>query len=386
LKPSPQTPKIDPLKVDVLWLNAIFLFSTPALAVLGLIWWFVRVPFSWAPIAAAFVLFMLSGVVITAGYHRLFSHRTYKASAPVKIFFPLIGAASWQNSAIAWSAHHRRHHRFVDTDKDPYNANRGFWYTHILWNCQRSEYTGDFTNVQDLFDDPILAWQHKYYWPLSIAFNLAIPIAIGLYFGDIASMLLWAGLVRVVVGHHTTFLINSWAHFFGDQPYSSENTARDSAFLALFTHGEGFHNYHHAFEADYRNGRAWYHWDPGKWLIYLLEKVGLASNLCRIPDDMVLRRRFEANRMRMPEMLAQSAVTPDAAEPLETTASRIDEALTTLRLVRGEWQAAVKEKRSSCQIRELKRRMRLTRRTVSTALEEWEQSVQRFASSLSLAS
>ena len=364
---------------DILWGNAVFLFLTPPLAIAGVIWWFTSMPFTWAPLIAAFVLFMVTGVVITAGYHRLFSHRTYKATAPVRLAFAIVGAASWQNSVIEWSAHHRRHHRFVDTDKDPYNALRGFWYSHILWICHKGQYHGNLNNVKDLFRDPIAAWQHKYYWPLSIAINVLVPLSLGLWTGDIASMLLWAGLVRVVIGHHTTFFINSWAHIHGSQPYSDQNTSRDSALVALFTHGEGFHNYHHAFETDYRNGRAWYHWDPGKWLINILAWLGLASDLRRIPDDMLLRRRFEENHSRFAELLESLGETiEDWGEAISQerhlahAATRIETALTDLRAKRSAWQTAIKENRSRHHIRSLHRTMRRTQRSIKASLNEWE--------------
>ena len=364
---------------EILWGNAVFLFITPPLAVAGLVWWFTTMPFSWAPLVACFVLFMTTGVVITAGYHRLFSHRNYKATAAVRLAFAILGAASWQNSAIVWSAHHRRHHRFVDTDKDPYNAHRGFWYSHMLWICQRGQYHHNLKNVGDLFKDPILRWQHTHYWKISIAFNVLVPTALGLIINDVPSMLLWAGLVRVVIGHHTTFFINSWAHFFGSQPYGDHNTARDGVILALFTHGEGFHNYHHAFEGDYRNGRAWYHWDPGKWLINTLAWTGLASNLRRIPDDMVLRRRFEQDRSRFSGLLDQwGEMLEDWGEALSherhlvRAASRIETALADLRAKRGEWQQAIKEKQSRHHVRSLRRTMRKAQRAIRASLTEWE--------------
>ena len=130
---------------DIMWGNVAFLFITPILAVIGLIWWFTSVEFYWAPIIAYVVLHFATGLGITTGYHRLFSHRSYKANNAVKVVLSVLGAATFQNSAVEWCSDHRRHHRLVDTDDDPYNAHRGFLYSHILWICQRGKFDGDLS-------------------------------------------------------------------------------------------------------------------------------------------------------------------------------------------------------------------------------------------------
>jgi stearoyl-CoA desaturase (delta-9 desaturase) len=380
---------------DILWGNVVFLFLSPILAIIGLIWWFSAVEFSWTPIMAYVVLHFATGLGITAGYHRLFSHRSYKANNVVKVVLSILGAATWENSAVEWCSDHRRHHRLVDTDDDPYNAHRGFWYSHILWICKRGKFDGDLSNVRDLLRDPITSWQHRNYFAISTTFNLGVPILLGLLVGDVWSMLLWAGLVRVVLVHHTTFLINSWAHMFGTQPYSDQNTARDSAWLAFLTHGEGYHNYHHAFETDYRNGRAWYHWDPGKWLIASLAGLGWASDLRRIPDDMVLRRRFEEGRSRFDQQLDHWGEAWEAwkgevsGRANETQAAfqahliraeaRIDDALSDLRAKRQAWVSACQQNHTPAQIRALRRTMRKAQRSIKASLNEWEQMMSHYA-------
>ena len=385
----------DEKRPDILWGNVAFLSITPVLAVLGLIWWFTSVEFSWAPIIAYIVLHFATGLGITAGYHRLFSHRSYKANNTVKVVLSILGAATFENSAVEWCSDHRRHHRLVDTDDDPYNAHRGFLYSHILWICQRGKFDGDFSNVRDLLKDPVTAWQHRNYLTISIGFNLLVPLLLGVMTGDILSMMLWAGLVRVVFVQHTTFLINSWAHMFGTQPYSDQNTARDSVWLAFFTHGEGYHNYHHAFETDYRNGRAWYHWDPGKWLIATMAGLGWASDLRRIPDDMVLRRRFEENRSRFSDQLEQwgeawevwkSEVSGRATETQEAfkahmvrAEGRIEDALSDLRAKRHAWMEARQQNQTPAQIRALRRTMLKAQRSIKASLSEWEQMMSQYA-------
>jgi len=380
----------------VLPLNAVFLISTPILAIAGVIWYFATQPFSWAPIVACVVLHIITGIGITAGYHRLFSHRNYKANQFATFVFAIIGAASWQNSAIEWSSDHRRHHQMVDTDNDPYNARRGFWWCHMFWIMHEGRFHDDLSNVKDLMKNPILAWQHRYYWPLSIAFNVGVPVGLGLLTNDVAGMVLWAGLVRVVAGHHTTFLINSWAHIFGSQPYSNQNTARDSWWLAFFTYGEGYHNYHHSFEMDFRNGRAWYHWDPGKWLILAMAWLGIARDLRRVPDHMVLRRRFEENRTRFSDHLdsigkawdtwkievsGRASETHNAlAQHLVRMEEGIENALADLHTKQGTWQSGVKSgDLSKAQLRTLRRAMRHARRSIQSAIAEWEQMTDQYA-------
>lgn len=229
-----------------------------------------------------FALFAsLNNLAITTGYHRLWSHGTFKAHVVVRALFALGGAFAFQNSILKWASDHRRHHRFVDdNDSDPYSAKRGFWFSHIGWML-RDYPSGniDFSNVRDLKKDPIVLFQHRFYLPLAIGLNFSIPIAIGIVFDDVLGALLLVGFLRLVVCHHTTFFINSLAHYWGRQPYSKKNTAKDNPLIALLTFGEGYHNFHHAFPGDYRNAIRWWQWDPTKWLIRCLWILRLARDL-----------------------------------------------------------------------------------------------------------
>ena len=136
-------------------------------------------------------------------------------------------------------------------------------------------------------------WQHKYYLALTLGTNLGVPILLGWLNGDIWGMLMIAGVLRLVLSHHTTFLINSAAHKWGSQPYTNKNSARDNGWLALFTFGEGYHNFHHLFEVDYRNGIRWWHFDPTKWLIRSLAFFGLASNLRAYSDEKIEKAKYK---------------------------------------------------------------------------------------------
>jgi stearoyl-CoA desaturase (delta-9 desaturase) len=203
-----------------------------------------------------------------------------------------------ESSILTWSSGHRNHHRYIDDNqRDPYSARRGFWFSHIGWML-RDYPSGkrDDSNIPDLTSDPIAAFQDRYYVPLVLLTNLGLPLAIGWLAGELWGVFLLGGLLRLVVNHHATFFINSLAHVWGSQPYTTKNTARDNGLLAFLTYGEGYHNFHHCFAADYRNGVRWWQWDPAKWLIYGLSKVGLTRNLRRIPRERIRDARVEQRR------------------------------------------------------------------------------------------
>jgi stearoyl-CoA desaturase (delta-9 desaturase) len=227
----------------------------------------------------ALAFLYLNGMSITGGYHRLWAHRAYRASTGLKWFFAFWGAGALQNSILIWASDHRRHHRHVDDNElDPYSAGRGLWFSHMGWMLrQYRSNEPDFSNAKDLQRDPIVMWQDKHYVALTTFMNLGLPVLLGVWHGDIIGTVLLVGLLRLVVNHHVTFFINSLAHYWGSRPYTESNSARDNGFLAFLTYGEGYHNYHHIFQADYRNGIRWWQWDPTKWMIALCSRIGLAS-------------------------------------------------------------------------------------------------------------
>ena len=253
----------------------------------------------------ALAFLYLNGMSITGGYHRLWAHKAYEASPLLKWFYAFWGAGALQNSILIWASDHRRHHRHVDdNDLDPYSAGRGLWFSHMGWMLReyRSNET-DLTNARDLQRDPVVMWQHRHYVPLTLLMNLGLPLLLGIWHGDIIGTLLLVGLLRLVINHHVTFFINSLAHFWGSRPYTESNSARDNGFLAFLTYGEGYHNFHHIFQTDYRNGIRWWQWDPTKWMINLCSRLGLADNLNRVPDFKIQRAlldtEFERARARL---------------------------------------------------------------------------------------
>ena len=265
------------MRWDIIWM----FIGTTAVALVGVPLYGILYGFTASAWIAFGILFAACNLAITTGYHRLWSHKAFKAHWTIRLTLALIGALALENSILKWASDHRRHHGNVDNRyKDPYAATRGFWFSHMGWMLR--DYPSaplDFSNVRDLEKDPIVRWQHRYYLPLAVGINLAVPLALGLIGGNVLEMLLVAGFLRLVVTHHTTFFINSLAHIIGTRPWSTGNTARDNFILAILTFGEGYHNYHHAHPADYRNGIRFWQWDPTKWLIKSLSVVRLTSGL-----------------------------------------------------------------------------------------------------------
>ena len=273
------------------WVSSSFLIGTALLTVTALpvyLWFF---GFDWFHFGMFFVMFILTGFSITAGYHRFFAHKTFEARWPLRLMVLIFGAAAFENSVLEWTSDHRRHHKHVDHDDDPYNIQKGFFHAHMGWILFKLNAEPPLDNVPDLQSDALVRWQHRYVHVLAVLVGFVLPSVAGfLYNGWVGALggLLIGGVARVVATQHTTFFINSACHCMGRQPYSKRCSARDSFFLALFTLGEGYHNYHHEFQYDYRNGVKPWQWDPTKWLIWVLSKLGVTSHLRRVPTEKII--------------------------------------------------------------------------------------------------
>ncbi|MFQ5682273.1 MAG: acyl-CoA desaturase [Candidatus Binatia bacterium] len=286
------------------WTNMLFLSITALIALVATPIYIYFMGSSPALIGVFVFYFAATGFSITAGYHRLFAHRSYDAHPSIKFFYLLFGAAACQNSALKWAADHRYHHRFVDQDADPYNIRRGFFHAHIGWTFIKRPENSCFDSVSDLFQDPLVRWQRRFYIPLAILVGGALPLLVGYFLGDALGCFLLSGVTRTVIVHHSTFLINSLCHFVGKQPYSLNDSSRDSALVAIPTLGEGYHNFHHRFQYDYRNGIRWYHFDPTKWIIKTLETLHLVRNLRKASDVHIFKARLGVQREKTQEKLA----------------------------------------------------------------------------------
>jgi stearoyl-CoA desaturase (delta-9 desaturase) len=292
----------------------------------------------WGEWVAFLVMFFAVGLGVTAGYHRLFSHRTYQAAWPVRFVLLCLSAASFENSALKWCSSHRVHHRHVDEELDPYNSTKGFWYAHWIWVMEAK--STPVEGVADLEKDPLIRWQNRNHFVIGAVVAL-IPAVVGLLQHNLVGYLIIGVLLRIVVTHHTTFFINSAAHFFGTRPYTDANTARDNAFLAPFTYGEGYHNYHHMFQWDYRNGVKWYQFDPTKWLIFAMACVGLARGLRRVPDAAIARAKLAMEEKNLLSRLTLSRTPAVEAvhQRLVAARARLDGALGQMQELMEGWEA-----------------------------------------------
>ena len=207
----------------------------------------------------------------------------------------LFGAATFQNSAISWSADHRAHHADTDGPADPHAVTRGAWFAHVGWLFRRREASADVTRLRDLWALRSVRLQHRWYAVVAIGVGLVLPMAVAATWGDPWGGLFVAGFLRAGVMLQATFAINSLAHLVGTKRYDDRSSARDSLLTALVTFGEGYHSFHHRFPFDYRNGARWWQYDPSKWLIWTLRRVGLVNTVRSASPASIARAQLVAS-------------------------------------------------------------------------------------------
>lgn len=234
--------------------------------------------FSWANLAAAAVLWFVSGSLgIGVGYHRLLTHRGFKTPRWFERFLSICGSFAIQSGPLTWVTTHRIHHAFTETDKDPHSPLHGTYWSHMGWifrgTAQNHSFAVKKRYSPDLVKDPFQVWFDKNYWMTSVAAGI-ILFAIGGF-----SMVLWAIFFRVVIGWHSTWLVNSATHLWGKRRFETRDTSRNNGLIAAITWGEGWHNNHHAHPRSARHGLAWYEFDINWVVIRIFEKVGLLQNV-----------------------------------------------------------------------------------------------------------
>jgi stearoyl-CoA desaturase (delta-9 desaturase) len=354
--------------------NTIFLLGTLLVALVGTPWYILQHGLGWPETLTFLLVWFAVGLSVTAGYHRLFAHKTFQAAWPVRLFFLVFGAGSLENSVLNWAADHRVHHAHVDEERDPYNIQKGFWWAHMGWVFFENEPPSQ-TVVRDLLDDPLVVWQDRWYKTIGLGVALGIPLLVGILSHNILGCLLIGGVTRIVFSHHTTFFINSLCHMIGKQPYSQEHSARDSAVMAVLAFGEGYHNYHHSFPFDYRNGIKPWHFDPAKWMIWVLSKVGLASDLRRAPEAAVLNAKielqFEAAKARVENTVQH--MRDDAERRLHEAHAALQQALQDLLSLQR--RARPQEPAPEVAHLPLETRIGLTYRALEKALTDWKQTL-----------
>jgi stearoyl-CoA desaturase (delta-9 desaturase) len=314
------------------WPTTLYLVLSPIGAVITLYYFTTHNLYRWETIALAIFMWFASGMAITVGYHRYFSHRSYKTNKFLEYLYILFGTSALEMSVIEWAFDHRNHHRYTDSDKDPYSIKKGFWYAHILWmfskrGTEEGKPEVDFKKVADLWNDPFIRFQYKFYTPFAIFMAFIFPGIIASLWGDFWGGVLIAGLVRSVIVHHGTFCINSVCHSIGKRPYSLQESARDSWISALLTYGEGYHNFHHKFPGDYRNAILPWQYDPSKWFIWTLSKLGLAWDLHRTPEERILQAKAEVleERIKLNQLTLSEKTILTAKEKFENAIKQMSE-------------------------------------------------------------
>lgn len=239
------------------------------------------VPFEWSYLAVAVGLYYLRMFGITAGYHRYFSHRSYKTSRPMQFILAILGSLSCQKGVLWWAAHHRTHHRYSGTEKDVHAPEqKGFWWSHVGWILDPKSDDIEWSNIKDFSKFPELKWLNTYFLvpPLLLA---AILWAIGGF-----PLFIWGFVISTVAGFHGTFVINSLCHMFGRRRFKTVDDSRNSLILALVTLGEGWHNNHHHYQASARQGMYWWELDGSYMILKMMSWLGLVWDLKTYPEQL----------------------------------------------------------------------------------------------------
>jgi stearoyl-CoA desaturase (Delta-9 desaturase) len=258
------------------------------------------------------VFYVACGLSVTAGYHRHFAHRTYRAAAVVRWALLAFGAATFQNSALSWSADHQAHHADTDGSGDPHPVTCGAWFAHMGWLFRRRRASADVTRLTDLWAVRSIRLQHRGYPEVAVGVGLVLPAVVAAQCGDPWGGLLVAGSLRGAVMLQATFCVNSLAHLVGTRRYDVRSSARDSMLTALVTFGEGYHRFHHRFPFDHRNSPRWWHYDPSKWLIWTLARIGMVNGL-RTASAATIAKAVASARASAPR--TRSSVSPAATPP-----------------------------------------------------------------------
>lgn len=327
------------------WVNTTFLFVITFIGVVAAPIFLFKYDLNWIMWSMFAFYMMATGLSITLGYHRLFSHLSFKAKWPVRLFTLIFGACAFENSVLHWASDHRRHHKHTDHDDDPYDITKGFFWAHIGWILFKLDAEQPMDNVKDLRKDALVRFQDRHYVAIAFVAGLIFPAVVG-YFAmggmvGAAAGFLVVGALRCVLVQQSTFFINSLCHTIGNQPYSTRCSARDSWIMALVTYGEGYHNYHHEFQHDYRNGVKPWNFDPTKWSIMLLHKLGLVSDLRRVPTNKIVAAEMREAQRKAEAKLAE--IKENEGSFSEHAVARVHEMLAQLKENLNELETSVSQ-------------------------------------------
>ncbi|CAB3409142.1 unnamed protein product [Caenorhabditis bovis] len=283
-----------PYKMEIVWRNVALFTALHFGAAIGL-YQFIFVA-KWPTVIFAFLLYVFGGFGITAGAHRLWSHKSYKAKLPMRIFLMLLNNIALQNDIIEWSRDHRCHHKWTDTDADPHNTTRGFFFAHMGWLLVRKhpqvKEQGAKLDLSDLTSDPVLMFQRRHYFPLVILSCFVLPTVVPVYFwGESALVAFYvAAVFRYTFTLHVTWCINSAAHYFGWKPYDHTITPVENVFTTIAAVGEGGHNFHHTFPQDYRTSEYSMKFNWTRVLIDTAAALGLVYDRRTAKEEIIDRQ------------------------------------------------------------------------------------------------
>jgi stearoyl-CoA desaturase (delta-9 desaturase) len=325
-----------------------------------------------ALVGVSLALLFFTEIGIGASYHRYYAHRCYKAKRPAESVLLFLATLAFQGSALRWSHDHRKHHAYVDTDDDPYSIRKGFFYAHMGWLFYKNEPI-DESRVRDLKRNPLVVAQDRWFVLAGLGSNALVAALVGWATGEWLGAFVLTWWTRLLLSYHLTWFINSLAHTWGSRTYSREHSAVDNFVIALLTVGEGYHNYHHTFASDYRNGARWYHFDPTKWTIWLLSKVGQTGELKRYSRAVTENKLLEEDRRMLVERL--SAYAHAKRDEWEAQVHRLADAVQEKRRRLAEATAEYKrlraERNAHGPLRKLKDEIRTLRASVRHDMREW---------------
>lgn len=282
-------------KKSFVWKNILILIGSHPVALVGLYFIFKGSP-KLTTLVFNYILGVLGFLSLTAGAHRLWSHRSYKARWPLRLLLVSLNFLLYENPIIHWARDHRTHHKYSDTDADPHDPRRGLFFAHLGWAMlkKRPEVIekGKGINFSDLYEDPVLTWQEKYYMVFMPLGTFILPVVIPVYFWHETLLNAFSiNILRYLTALHMHGLVNSVAHTYGDRPYDKAIGPRDGLTVAALTLGEGLHNYHHTFPWDYRAAElGTFCFNFTKTFIDICAKIGWAYDLKAVPQDIIKKR------------------------------------------------------------------------------------------------
>lgn len=287
--------KAEHRQLKLVWRNIIAFAYLHIAAIYGV--WLIFTSAKVYTTLYALLLYAISGLGITAGAHRLWAHRSYKAKWPLRALLAFMNTIAFQDCALHWARDHRVHHKYSETDADPHNATRGFFFSHVGWLlCKKHPDViakGKGLDVSDLFNDPILTFQKKYYMILMPILCFVVPTVIPVFYWNETWTNAWfvATMFRYTLALNVTWLVNSAAHKWGDKPYDRFINPSENPGVAAFAFGEGWHNYHHVFPWDYKTAELGnYRLNLTTAFIDFFAKIGWAYDLKSVSDEIVEKR------------------------------------------------------------------------------------------------